>query len=176
MGRKKVVMKRIEKKSYREVTFSKRRNGLFKKAQDLSILCDAQVAILITSSGGKLYSSSTPDSLVKILEHYRSRLSEEAAASKPDNGAEVITCFLSHEIVVECNNYFCRQLEDPDKLSADDLVEWEKHLVASLTQIRHRKNQLMLESIKALQEKMRSGIARVLDYTTKLMYVKTVCV
>ncbi|KAJ4847482.1 Agamous-like MADS-box protein agl31 [Turnera subulata] len=61
MGRKKVELKRIEKKSYREVTFSKRRNGLFKKAQDLSILCDAQVAILITSGAGKLYTSATPN-------------------------------------------------------------------------------------------------------------------
>ncbi|KAJ4834784.1 hypothetical protein Tsubulata_002202 [Turnera subulata] len=46
MGRKKVELKRIEKKSYRDVTFSKRRNGLFKKAQDLSVLCDAQGRIV----------------------------------------------------------------------------------------------------------------------------------
>ncbi|KAJ4834783.1 hypothetical protein Tsubulata_002192 [Turnera subulata] len=67
MGRKKVELKRIEKKSYRDVTFSKRRNGLFKKAQDLSVLCDAQVAILITSSTGKLYTSATPQRHVPPL-------------------------------------------------------------------------------------------------------------
>ncbi|WOH12790.1 hypothetical protein DCAR_0832298 [Daucus carota subsp. sativus] len=43
MGRKKLVIKRIEDKCNRQVTFSKRRKGLFKKAQDLSILCDIQM-------------------------------------------------------------------------------------------------------------------------------------
>uniref|UniRef100_A0AAU7LL28 MADS59 n=1 Tax=Hippophae rhamnoides TaxID=193516 RepID=A0AAU7LL28_9ROSA len=55
MGRGKVEMKRIEKKIQRQVTFSKRRNGLLKKAYELSILCDAEVALLIYSSSGKLY-------------------------------------------------------------------------------------------------------------------------
>jgi hypothetical protein len=55
MGRKKVVLKRIEDKSSRQVTFSKRRNGLMKKARELSILCDVQVALIVFSSRGKLY-------------------------------------------------------------------------------------------------------------------------
>jgi hypothetical protein len=55
MGRKKVVLKRIEDKSSRQVTFSKRRNGLMKKARELSILCDVQVGLIVFSSRGKLY-------------------------------------------------------------------------------------------------------------------------
>lgn len=55
MGRGRVELKRIENKINRQVTFSKRRNGLLKKAYELSILCDAEVALIIFSSRGKLY-------------------------------------------------------------------------------------------------------------------------
>ncbi|PKI42286.1 hypothetical protein CRG98_037337 [Punica granatum] len=55
MGRKKLEMKRIEDKSSRQVTFSKRRSGLIKKARELSILCDVEVALLVFSSRGRLY-------------------------------------------------------------------------------------------------------------------------
>ena len=48
-------LKRIENKINRQVTFSKRRNGLLKKAYELSVLCDAEVALIIFSSRGKLY-------------------------------------------------------------------------------------------------------------------------
>jgi MADS-box transcription factor len=55
MGRGKVVLERIENKISRQVTFSKRRNGLLKKAYELSLLCDAEVALIIFSSRGKLF-------------------------------------------------------------------------------------------------------------------------
>lgn len=55
MGRGRVELKRIENKINRQVTFAKRRNGLLKKAYELSVLCDAEVALIIFSSRGKLY-------------------------------------------------------------------------------------------------------------------------
>ena len=55
MGRGKVELKRIENSTSRQVTFSKRKNGLLKKAFELSILCDAEVALLIFSPSGKAY-------------------------------------------------------------------------------------------------------------------------
>ncbi|XP_021658410.2 MADS-box protein FLOWERING LOCUS C isoform X2 [Hevea brasiliensis] len=55
MGRKKVEMKRIEDKSSRQVTFSKRRNGLIKKARELTVLCDVQIGVIVFSNSGKLY-------------------------------------------------------------------------------------------------------------------------
>jgi MADS-box transcription factor len=41
MGRGKIVIRRIDNSTSRQVTFSKRRNGIFKKAKELAILCDA---------------------------------------------------------------------------------------------------------------------------------------
>ncbi|KAI3867828.1 hypothetical protein MKX03_014685 [Papaver bracteatum] len=55
MGRGKIVIRRIDNTTGRQVTFSKRRNGLLKKAKELSILCDAEVGLIIFSSTGKLY-------------------------------------------------------------------------------------------------------------------------
>lgn len=54
MGRGKIEIKRIDNANNRQVTFSKRRNGLLKKAMELSILCEAQVAVIIYSNTGKL--------------------------------------------------------------------------------------------------------------------------
>ncbi|KAL7605637.1 hypothetical protein Lser_V15G14577 [Lactuca serriola] len=55
MGRRKLEMKQIEDKNSRQVTFSKRRSGLNKKAWQLSVLCDVAVAVVVFSSSGKLY-------------------------------------------------------------------------------------------------------------------------
>lgn len=55
MGRGKIVIRRIDNSTSRQVTFSKRRNGLLKKAKELAILCDAEVGVMIFSSTGRLY-------------------------------------------------------------------------------------------------------------------------
>lgn len=55
MGRGKIEIKRIENTTNRQVTFCKRRNGLQKKAYELSVLCDAEVALIIFSTRGRLY-------------------------------------------------------------------------------------------------------------------------
>lgn len=55
MGRGKISIKRIDNTSSRQVTFSKRRKGLLKKAKELAILCDAEVGLVVFSSTGRLY-------------------------------------------------------------------------------------------------------------------------
>ncbi|KAF2561481.1 hypothetical protein F2Q70_00014674 [Brassica cretica] len=55
-GRQKIKMVKIEKENNLQVTFSKRKDGLFKKANELCTLCDARVAIILFSPSGKMYS------------------------------------------------------------------------------------------------------------------------
>lgn len=55
MTRQKIEIKKIVNPSARQVTFSKRRRGLFKKAQELSTLCDAEIAVIVFSTTGKLF-------------------------------------------------------------------------------------------------------------------------
>ncbi|WCJ44528.1 Agamous-like MADS-box protein AGL104 [Euphorbia peplus] len=53
MGRVKLEIKRIENPTNRQVTFSKRRNGLIKKAYELSVLCDIDIALIMFSPSGR---------------------------------------------------------------------------------------------------------------------------
>lgn len=60
MGRRKIEMKMVKDSNSRQVTFSKRRNGLFKKANELATLCAAHIAIVVFSPGGKPFSFGHP--------------------------------------------------------------------------------------------------------------------
>ncbi|TYI53504.1 hypothetical protein E1A91_D11G009200v1 [Gossypium mustelinum] len=71
MVRGKFQIKRIENATSRQVTFSKRRNGLLKKAYELYVLCDAEVAVIIFSHKGKLYEFSSCDNMQNTIERYR---------------------------------------------------------------------------------------------------------
>ncbi|CAF1890319.1 unnamed protein product [Brassica napus] len=55
-GRLKTKMVKIEKEKNLQVTFCKRKNGLFKKANELCTLCNARVAIILFSPSGKIFS------------------------------------------------------------------------------------------------------------------------
>ncbi|XP_022751127.1 MADS-box protein SVP-like isoform X2 [Durio zibethinus] len=72
MAREKIQIKKIDNATARQVTFSKRRRGLFKKAEELSVLCDADVALIIFSSTGKLFEYAS-SSMKEILERYNLR-------------------------------------------------------------------------------------------------------
>jgi len=54
MGRVKLEIKKIENTVNRQVTYSKRRNGLIKKAYELSILCDIDIALIMFSPSNRL--------------------------------------------------------------------------------------------------------------------------
>ncbi|KAG2410018.1 MADS-box transcription factor ANR1 Protein [Vigna angularis] len=69
MGRGKIVIRRIDNSTSRQVTFSKRRSGLVKKARELSILCDAEVGLIVFSSTAKLYDYAS-SSLKSVIDRY----------------------------------------------------------------------------------------------------------
>ncbi|XP_057948214.1 agamous-like MADS-box protein AGL29 [Malania oleifera] len=73
MGRRKVEMKRLMDNNIRQVTFSKRRSGLFKKANELATLCAAKVSIIVFSPGGKPFSFGHPniDSIVSKFQNHQ---------------------------------------------------------------------------------------------------------
>ncbi|EYU21961.1 hypothetical protein ABFS83_01G030600 [Erythranthe nasuta] len=71
MGRGKIEIKRIENSSNRQVTYSKRRNGIMKKAKEISVLCDAHVSVIIFASSGKMHEFCSPSTtLVDMLDQY----------------------------------------------------------------------------------------------------------
>lgn len=69
MGRKKIQITRINDERNRQVTFTKRKFGLMKKAYELSVLCDCEIALIIFTSGNKLYQYASSD-MDKVLLKY----------------------------------------------------------------------------------------------------------
>ncbi|RCV32010.1 hypothetical protein SETIT_6G223700v2 [Setaria italica] len=65
--RGRVELRRIEDRTSRQVRFSKRRSGLFKKARELAVLCDARVALVVFSPAGRLYKFASADSSIEEI-------------------------------------------------------------------------------------------------------------
>ncbi|CAN1796193.1 Agamous-like MADS-box protein AGL8 homolog [Linum perenne] len=162
MGRGRVQLRRIENKINRQVTFSKRRSGLLKKAHEISVLCDAEVALIVFSTKGKLFEYSTDScSMERILERYeRYSYAERQLIA---NDTETCVSFqgswtleyakLKARIEVLQKNLKNYNGQDLDSLSLRELQNLEQQLDSALKHIRSRKNQLMYESISELQKK-----------------------
>ncbi|XP_068305704.1 MADS-box protein EJ2-like isoform X1 [Pyrus communis] len=156
MGRGKVELKRIENKSNRQVTFSKRRNGLLKKAFELSVLCDAEVALIIFSGRGKLYEFSSSLSMMKTLEKYQRCSYSSLDANRPANETQnSYQEYLQLETRVEVLQQSQRNLlgEDLATLNKKELQELEHQLETSLNKIRSTKTQFMLDQLSDLQNR-----------------------
>ncbi|XP_074580942.1 MADS-box transcription factor 6-like [Curcuma longa] len=160
MGRGKVELKRIENKVNRQVTFSKRRNGLLKKAYELSVLCDAEIALVIFSSRGKLFEFSSSSEINKIIERYQNHC--YASQEYEPGDQEILTRNWYYELSKLKAKYESLQRsyrhllgEDLEQLNGKELQQLERQLESTLSQARKRRTQLLSESIEELQTKER---------------------
>ncbi|KAK9273728.1 hypothetical protein L1049_018538 [Liquidambar formosana] len=156
MGRGRVELKRIENKINRQVTFSKRRNGLLKKAYELSVLCDAEVALIVFSSRGKLYEFGSAG-VTKTLERY-----QRCCITPHENSVECETQSWYQEVTKLKAKYESLQRtqrhllgEDLGPLNLRELQSLEKQLEGALAQARQRKIQIMTEQMEELRRKER---------------------
>lgn len=156
MGRGRVQLKRIENKINRQVTFSKRRAGLLKKAHELSVLCDADVALIVFSNNGKLYEYSTDSCMDTIIE----RFERYCYAEKALQGTQepLTQRNMSHEYGKLKNKVESLQKsqshlmgEKLENLSVKELQQLEQQLETALKYIRPQRNQLLLNTIAELQ-------------------------
>ncbi|XP_020087791.1 MADS-box transcription factor 4 isoform X2 [Ananas comosus] len=138
MGRGKIEIKRIENSTNRQVTFSKRRNGIIKKAREISVLCDAQVSVVIFSSSGKMSEYCSPSTtLPKLLEKYQQNSGKKLWDAKHEN--------LSAEIdrIKKENDNMQIELrhmkgEDLNSLHPKELIPIEEALQNGLTVVRDK--------------------------------------
>ncbi|NP_001171777.2 MADS-box transcription factor 8 [Zea mays] len=159
MGRGRVELKRIENKINRQVTFAKRRNGLLKKAYELSVLCDAEVALIVFSNRGKLYEFCSGPSITRTLERY-----EKNSYAGPDTAVQN----KENELVQNSRNEYLklkakvdnlqrtqRNLlgEDLGSLGVKELDQLEKQIDSSLSHIRSTRTQHMLDQLTDLQRR-----------------------
>ncbi|KAL4280145.1 hypothetical protein GQ457_03G000920 [Hibiscus cannabinus] len=69
LGRQKVEMVKMKNNSNLQVTFSKRRSGLFKKASELCTLCGVEIGIIVFSPGNKVFSFGHPE-IGNVIDRY----------------------------------------------------------------------------------------------------------
>ncbi|CAJ2668491.1 agamous-like MADS-box protein AGL61 [Trifolium pratense] len=80
LGRQKIPIEKIPKKSHLQVTFSKRRSGLFKKASELCTLCGVDIGIVVFSPANKAFSFGHPE-VESIIDRYLSRNPPQESSS-----------------------------------------------------------------------------------------------
>ncbi|KAJ9674002.1 hypothetical protein PVL29_023514 [Vitis rotundifolia] len=134
MAREKIKIRKIDNVSARQVTFSKRRRGLFKKAEELSVLCDAEVALIIFSSTGKLFDYSS-SSMKDILGRYTMHSNNLEKSEEP-----------SLELQAD-------EGEDIQGLNIEELLKLEKMLEAGLSRVLKSKSDRIMTEITTLQTK-----------------------
>ncbi|XP_055821415.1 agamous-like MADS-box protein AGL19 isoform X1 [Solanum dulcamara] len=157
MVRGKTELKRIENATSRQVTFSKRRSGLLKKAFELSVLCDAEVALIVFSPKGKLYEFSS-SSTHKTIERYQKNEKSLGRLNRKLND-QLTTEHLKEEAATMTRKL--EFLEDSKRnllghgleaSTLDEIQQVEEQLETSLSKIRARKNLLFTEQIAQLKE------------------------
>nr|ALM95507.1 AGAMOUS1-like protein [Nigella damascena] len=156
MGRGKIEIKRIENTTNRQVTFCKRRNGLLKKAYELSVLCDAEVALIVFSSRGRLYEYSN-NSVKKTIERYK-----KASADTSNTGSvsEANAQYYQQEAgklknqIAALQNHNRNLLgESLSSLSIRELKGLEKKIETGISKIRSKKNELLFAEIEYMQKR-----------------------
>uniref|UniRef100_A0A7N0TN27 MADS-box domain-containing protein n=1 Tax=Kalanchoe fedtschenkoi TaxID=63787 RepID=A0A7N0TN27_KALFE len=87
-GRGKIRMRKMEKETNRLVTFSKRKSGLFKKANELCTLCGVECALVVFSPAEKVFSFGIP-SVNDVMDRYLSGNPPNPDPSQPPQPAPV---------------------------------------------------------------------------------------
>lgn len=164
MGRGKIEIKRIGNNTNRQVTFCKRRNGLLKKAFELSVLCEAEVALIVFSSRGKLYEFSN-NSVNRTIERYKKTCTKDIQWKATTRSSSSLQCYqnegekLRQEIDTLVNTNRNLMGENLSYLSMKDLNQLEIRLERGINCIQSRKNEMVVQEIKVLQQKEQMLVA-----------------
>ncbi|KAJ1280884.1 hypothetical protein BS78_04G266300 [Paspalum vaginatum] len=155
MGRGKIVIRRIDNSTSRQVTFSKRRNGLLKKAKELSILCDAEVGLIVFSSTGRLYEFSST-SMKSVIDRYGKAKEEQFGTN--NTTSEIMlwqreAASLRQQLHNLQENHKQLMGEELSGLGVRDLQSLENRLEMSIRSVRMRKDHLLKSEIEELQSK-----------------------
>ncbi|XP_043815377.1 agamous-like MADS-box protein MADS1 [Manihot esculenta] len=155
-GRGKIEIKRIENTTNRQVTFCKRRNGLLKKAYELSVLCDAEIALIVFSTRGRLYEYAN-NSVRGTIERYKKA---NADSSNPASASEVNTQFYQQESsklrrqIREIQNLNRHILgEALSTLTLKELKNLEGRLEKGISKVRSKKNEMLFAEIEYMQKR-----------------------
>ncbi|ONI35346.1 hypothetical protein PRUPE_1G531100 [Prunus persica] len=155
MMREKIKIKKIDNLPARQVTFSKRRRGILKKAAELSVLCESEVAVVIFSATGKLFDYSS-SSMKDVIERYQAHINgaekfdEPSIELQPEKENHIR---LSKELEEKSRQLRQMKGEDLEELNFDELQKLEQLVDASLGRVIETKDELIMSEIMALKRK-----------------------
>ncbi|KAI7758289.1 hypothetical protein M8C21_014651 [Ambrosia artemisiifolia] len=151
MGRGRIEIKKIENVSSRQVTFSKRRAGLMKKAKELAILCDAEVGVIIFSSTGKLYdfASSRLQNIISRYERTSNGWNDPISGPRQEVHNEVEA--LKAEILKLRKGQRLMLGKELDGLNYKELENLERQLHDGMLAVKNRKDMALLEEIEQIK-------------------------
>ncbi|XP_057422491.1 floral homeotic protein AGAMOUS-like [Lotus japonicus] len=156
MGRGKIEIKRIENTTNRQVTFCKRRNGLLKKAYELSVLCDAEVALIVFSNRGRLYEYAN-NSVKASIERYKKACSDSSGGGSTSGANAQFYQQEAAKLRVQISNLqnHNRQMlgEALSNMNARDLKNLETKLEKGISRIRSKKNEMLFAEIEYMQKR-----------------------
>ncbi|NP_001302826.1 MADS-box protein SVP-like [Brassica napus] len=156
MAREKIQIRKIDNATARQVTFSKRRRGLFKKAEELSVLCDADVALIVFSSTGKLFEFCS-SSMREVLERHNLQSKNLEKLDQPSLELQLVensdNSRLSKEIADKSHQLRQMRGEELQGLNIEELQQLEKALEAGLTRVIETKSEKIMSEISDLQRK-----------------------
>ncbi|GMH16369.1 hypothetical protein Nepgr_018210 [Nepenthes gracilis] len=155
MVRQKIEIKKIDNTTARQVTFSKRRRGLFKKAQELSTLCDAEIGLIVFSSTGKLfdYSSSRMTQVIQRHRFHAEKMQRPDQSSIRLQSDGALHAMLSKEATDRTRELRQLKGEELNGLGLEELIKLEKQIERGQIRIRKMKAEKIREVITALKEK-----------------------
>uniref|UniRef100_A0A453R426 Uncharacterized protein n=5 Tax=Aegilops tauschii subsp. strangulata TaxID=200361 RepID=A0A453R426_AEGTS len=156
MARERRAIRRIESAAARQVTFSKRRRGLFKKAEELAVLCDADVALVVFSSTGKLsqFASSSMNEIIDKYSTHSKNLGKSDQQPAIDLNLEHCKYDSLNEQLAEASLRLRHMRgEELDGLSVGELQQMEKNLETGLQRVLCTKDRQFMQQISDLQQK-----------------------
>ncbi|KAG5541880.1 hypothetical protein RHGRI_021649 [Rhododendron griersonianum] len=156
MARERIKIKKIDNVTARQVTFSKRRKGLFKKAEELAVLCDVDVALIMFSATGKLFQFAS-SSMNTILAKYTLHSSNIEKLDQPSLELQLedsTSVKLREEISERTNELRRMRGEDIQGLKIEDLQQLEKLLQEGLGRVIGTKGDQLIEENQKLKQKM----------------------
>ncbi|KAL8060908.1 hypothetical protein ABFX02_02G054700 [Erythranthe guttata] len=155
MVRQKIQIKKIDNLTARQVTFSKRRRGLFKKAQELSTLCDADIALIVFSATGKLFDYSSSSMMELIQRH---NVQSEKSNKLLGNTQHLLIqtassnhAVLSKELADRTTELKQLMGEELQELGLNELMKVEKLVEAGLSRVGKIKNDKLLNDISKMK-------------------------
>lgn len=142
---------------HRQVTFCKRRMGLLKKAKELSVLCDADIGVMVFSPHGKVYELATNGNMQGLIERYKGSNTEAHGESSEQNKPEVIqqeVLLLRQEIdLLQKGLRYMYGENDINHMNLNELQALESNLEIWVHNIRYTKMQIISREIEMLKTK-----------------------